>query len=71
MQDTAYDPTVIHAWFAAQLRQQRFNRRPLHLVQPKQLRHDPSPPGQLESDAAWSPQWVQALDVIQKLSMPA
>jgi hypothetical protein len=50
MQDAADHPPVINARLAAKVRQQRFNRRPLRIAQPKPLAHDPSPPKELEAD---------------------
>jgi hypothetical protein len=52
MQDAADHPPIINPRLAAQMRQQRLNRRPLHIAQPKPLAHDPSPPKELESDAS-------------------
>lgn len=61
MQYTAEDSAIIHPWLTTQMREQRLDCRPLRIVQPKQFRHDPCPPGQFESDGSWSLQWVHSL----------
>jgi hypothetical protein len=52
---------VIDTRLTTKMWKQFLNRPPLQIVQPKQVRHASSPPGELESNAPWSTQWVQNL----------
>jgi hypothetical protein len=50
MQDAADHPPVINPRLAAKVRQQRLERCPLRIAQPKPLCHHPSPSKALEAD---------------------
>ena len=71
MQNAAQHPAVIGARLASEVRQQRIDRRPLRVVQPEQLRHDPGLSKELESDAPRSRQWIQnlKLDRVKRLKL--
>ena len=43
VQDAADNPPIIDPGLTTQVRQYRLNHRPLHVIQPKLLRHGPPP----------------------------
>ena len=62
MEDAADNTSVVLALGSGvDLRKMRLDQRPLCIVQPEIVRHDSSPPGQLESPLGNQFNWVQNL----------
>src|ERR1700730_11057772 len=62
MEDAADNtPVVLALGPGVDLRKMRLDQRPLCIVQPEIVRHDSSPPGQLESGLGNQFNWVQNL----------